>query len=733
MNKPLLSVLTAAVVIGLSGCTDKPDTTTTTTPSTDTVISVTNTDTAASSKILMQDFQGPYEGVPAFDKMDLSGLKSAVEQGMVLQLDEIDAIATNPAKPNFDNTFAAMERAGKALDNVFTYWGIWSSNMSSPEFRAIQRELSPKLSEFSSKISQNKALFERVKAVYEGSEYQTLNLEQQRIVKSSYEGFVRSGILLDEAGQKRTAEINKKLAELHTKFGNNVLNDEESYVTYITKDQLSGLPESFVKASAAAASQRGEEGKYAITNTRSSMDPFLTYSDNRELREKVWNTYYSRGDNGDEFDNSDIIKQILTLRHERVQLLGFDNYAQWRLQDRMAKTPENAMDLMNKVWPAALARVDEEVMDMQDIADAEGADITIAPWDYRYYAEKVRKAKYALDSDEVKQYLQLDKLREAMFYVAGRLFNFSFTPVAEGSVPVWHEDVKVWEVNDKTTGDNIGLWYLDPFARQGKRSGAWATYYRSYTTFDGETNVLSSNNSNFVKGAEGEPSLISWDDAETYFHEFGHALHFLASDVAYPSSHSGVRDYTEFQSQLLERWLLTDEVINNYLVHYETGEPIPAELVNKIKQAATFNEGFKTTEYMASAIMDLKYHTTDPALIDPDTFEREELTKLGMPEEIVMRHRTTHFGHIFSGEGYAAAYYGYMWAEVLTSDAAEAFAQAPGGFYDKDVADRLVKYLFAVRNAMDPADAYRAFRGRDANVEALMRDRGFPLPKADKD
>lgn len=731
MNKPLLSVLSAAIVIGLSGCSDKPDATTTT-PVAETVISAPSANADVSTSILMQDFKGPYEGVPAFDKMDLSGLTAAVEQGMVLQLAEIDAIATNPATPNFDNTFAAMERAGKALDNVFTYWGIWSSNMSSPEFREIQRKLSPKLSEFSSKISQNKALFERVKAIYEGAEYNTLNLEQQRIVKSSFEGFVRSGILLDEAGQKRTAEINKKLAELHTKFGNNVLNDEESYVTYISKDQLSGLPESCVKASAAAAAQRGEEGKYAITNTRSSMDPFLTYSDHRELREKVWNTYYSRGDNGDEFDNSDIIKQILTLRHERVQLLGFDNYAQWRLQDRMAKTPENAMDLMNKVWPAALARVDEEVMDMQDIADAEGADITIAPWDYRYYAEKVRKAKYALDSDEVKQYLQLDKLREAMFYVAGRLFNFSFTPVAEGSVPVWHEDVKVWEVNDKTTGDNIGLWYLDPFARQGKRSGAWATYYRSYTTFDGETNVLSSNNSNFVKGAEGEPSLISWDDAETYFHEFGHALHFLASDVAYPSSHSGVRDYTEFQSQLLERWLLTDEVINNYLVHYETGEPIPAELVNKIKQAATFNEGFKTTEYMASAIMDLKYHTTDPALIDLDTFEREELTKLGMPEEIVMRHRTTHFSHIFSGEGYAAAYYGYMWAEVLTSDAAEAFAQAPGGFYDKDVADRLVKYLFAVRNAMDPADAYRAFRGRDANVEALMRDRGFPVPKADK-
>lgn len=732
MKKPLISAIAAAVVIGLSGCSDKPNTTLAETTNAK-QIQTASADTVAATNILMQTFTGPYEGVPAFDKMDLDLLIPAVTAGMELQLAEIEAIANNPAAPNFENTFAEMERAGKALDNVFTYWGIWASNMSSPEFRAIQRELSPKLSEFSSKISQNKALFSRVKTVYESDEYKTMTLEQQRIVKSSYEGFVRSGILLDEAGQKRTAQINKELAKLHTQFANNVLNDEESYVTYITKDQLSGLPESFVKAAAAAAEQRGQADKYAITNTRSSMDPFLTYSDDRELREKVWNTYYSRGDNGDEFDNNEIIKQILTLRHERVQLLGFDNYAQWRLQDRMAKNPDNAMALMDKVWPAAIARVEEEVADMQAIADAEGADITIAPWDYRYYAEKVRKATYDLDSDEVKAYLQLDKLREAMFYVAGRLFNFSFKPVSEGSVPVWHPDVKVWEVNDKTTGDNIGLWYLDPFARQGKRSGAWATYYRSYTTFDGETNVLSSNNSNFVKGADGEPSLISWDDAETYFHEFGHALHFLASDVAYPSSHSGVRDYTEFQSQLLERWILTDEVIDNYLVHYETGEPIPAELVAKIKNASTFNEGFKTTEYMASAIMDLKYHTTDPSKIEPDAFERETLAKLGMPEEIVMRHRTTHFGHIFSGEGYAAAYYGYMWAEVLTSDAAEAFAEAPGGFYDEEVADRLVKYLFAVRNAMDPADAYRAFRGRDANVEALMRDRGFPVPKTEEE
>jgi peptidyl-dipeptidase Dcp len=590
--------------------------------------------------------------------------------------------------------------------------------------------LSPKLSAFSTKIIQNEKLFSRVKAVYESDEMKQLTPEEQRVTWMRYNRFARNGATLDGEAKKRYAEINQELATLHTQFSNNVLADEENYVTYITEDQLDGLPASFVTAAKAAADARGESGKYAITNTRSSMDPFLTYSTNRELREKVWRTYYNRGDNGDTFDNNDIIKRILTLRDERVALLGYDNYAQWRLEDRMAKNPENAMDLMMKVWPAAIARVEEEVADMQAIADAEGADITIAPWDYRFYAEKVRQAKYDLDSNEVKQYLQLGKLREAMFYVAGRLFNFNFTPVEAGKVPVFHEDVKVWEVTDKTSGEHIGLWYLDPFARKGKRSGAWATTYRSYTTFDGKKTVLSSNNSNFVKGAEGEATLISWDDAETYFHEFGHALHFLSANVKYPSSHSGVRDYTEFQSQLLERWLTTDEVINQFLVHHETGEPIPAQLVEKIKKASTFNEGFKTTEYMASAIMDLKYHTTDPSKIDPDTFEREQLEQLDMPEEIVMRHRSPHFGHVFSSEGYAAAYYGYMWAEVLTADAAEAFMEAPGGFYDEEVGERLVKYLFSVRNAMDPAEAYRKFRGRDAKVDALMRDRGFPLPES---
>lgn len=728
MGKYKTSLTALAVVLALGACSEQKPL-----QPVEDVKSTTANATAQYDNVLLQEFQGPYGGVPAFDKMKLEDLKPALEQAMAINLKEIEAIANNPEPPTFENVIVAMERSGSELDRVFTYYGIWSSNKSSPEFRAIQAEMSPKLSAFFTKITQNDKLFARVKAVYESDEMKSLTEEEQRITWMTYNNFARNGATLDSDAKKRYAEINQELASLHTKFSNNVLADEENYVTYITEDQLDGLPESFVKAAKAAAEARGEPDKYAITNTRSSMDPFLTYSTNRELREKVWNTYYSRGDNGDEYDNNEIIKRILTLRNERVKLLGYDNYAQWRLEDRMAKTPENAMDLMMKVWPAAIARVEQEVADMQAIADAEGANITIAPWDYRFYAEKVRQAKYDLDSNEVKQYLQLDKLREAMFYVAGRLFNFNFTPVEEGTVPVFHEDVKVWEVTDKDTGELVGLWYLDPFARKGKRSGAWATTYRSYTTFDGKKTVLSSNNSNFVKGAEGEATLISWDDAETYFHEFGHALHFLSAKVKYPSSHSGVRDYTEFQSQLLERWLTTDEVINQFLVHHETGEPIPASLVEKIKKASTFNEGFKTTEYMASAIMDLKYHTTDPAKIDPDTFERVELEKLGMPEEIVMRHRSPQFGHVFSGEGYAAAYYGYMWAEVLTADAAEAFMEAPGGFYDKEVGDRLVKYLFSVRNAMDPAEAYRKFRGRDAKVDALMRDRGFPVPAEKND
>ncbi len=679
--------------------------------------------------ILLAEWEGPYAGVPAFNKMEVNLVKPAMEKAMEMHLAEIDKIANNPEAATFENTIVPMEKAGKELRRVFTYYGIFSSNMSSPEFREVQKELSPKISEYSSKISQNEALFKRIEKVFKDSRENPLDAQEQRVIDLIYEEFAMEGAALNEEDKKRYAEINKELSKLYTQFSNNVLAEEENYVVFLEEDQLSGLTESYIKSSASAAEERGEPGKYAVTNTRSSMDPFLTYSDERELREKVWNNYYSRGDNDDEFDNNEVIKKILKLRDERVELLGYDNFAQWRLQNRMAKNPENAMELMEAVWPAALARVEQEVADMQAIADKEGADITIKPWDYRYYAEKVRKDKYDLDSEEVKQYLELGNLTQALFFTAGEIFNFEFTPVEEGSVPVFHEDVNVWEVTDKSTGDLIGLWYLDPFARQGKRSGAWATTYRSYSELLGAEPVLASNNSNFIKAAEGEPVLISWDDATTFFHEFGHALHFLAADVKYPTLNGGVRDYTEFQSQLLERWLSTDEVINRFLRHHETDEVIPEELVAKIKKASTFNQGFETTEFLASALMDMKYHTTDPDGIEPREFEKKTLEELGMPEEIVMRHRSPHFGHVFSGEGYATGYYGYLWADVLTSDAAEAFSEAPGGFYDKNVAQKLVRYLFAPRNAMDPAEAYRSFRGRDAKIDALMRDRGFPVPK----
>ena len=688
------------------------------------------TQDALATNPLLAEWTGPYGGVPNFDTASLDDLRGALEAGMAANLAEIDAIVSNPEAPTFENTIVEMERAGDALGRVSTYWSIWSSNMSSPEFRAIQGEMIPALSAYQSQITQNEALFARIRAVYEGEEMDSLRPDQQRLVQLTYDGFARNGATLEGEAAERYAAINQRLAELHTTFSNNVLHDEENYVTYLSADQLSGLPQGFIDASAAAAASRGREGEYAITNTRSSMDPFLTFSDERDLREQVWRNYYSRGDNGDEYDNNALITEILQLRDERVALLGYDNYASWRLEDRMAGNPQNAMDLMVPVWHAAVGRIEEEVADMQALADERGDDITIAPWDYRYYAEKVRQDRYALDSDEVKQYLQLDNLREAMFYVAGELFGFEFRALPEGEVPVWHPTVRVWEVTDRESGENIGLWYLDPFARQGKRSGAWASSFRSHTTFDGEQNVLATNNSNFIEGAPGEPVLMSWDDAETFFHEFGHALHTLSSNVDYPTLNGGVRDYTEFQSQLLERWLLTDPVIDNYLVHVETGEPIPAELVERIRAAANFNQGFSTGEYLASALMDMVYHTTEPSeMSDPDTFERETLAELGMPDEIVMRHRSPHFGHVFSGEGYSAGYYGYMWADVLTSDASEAFQEAPGGYYDPEVAGRLVEYLFAPRNSIDPAVAYREFRGRDADPAALMRDRGFPVPE----
>ncbi len=674
---------------------------------------------------LLTKWDGPYGGVPPFDRVSVSLFKPALEAGMTENLSEVERIAADPAAPNFENTIAALERSGQTLNRVQTVYGVWGGTMNGPEFQVVQREMAPRLSAFNDKINQNEPLFKRIKAVYESKE--RLTPEQKRLTWLYYTNFVRSGAQLQPEAKARLSQINQKLAGLFTRFSQNTLSEESDQILVLkTEAELAGLPQSLRDAAAEAAATRKLPGVWVISNTRSSIDPFLTYSDVRELREKAWRMFINRGDNGDAHDNNAIITEILQLRAERAGLLGFPTHAHWRLQNSMAKKPERTLELMEAVWKPAVARVHEEVADMQALADKQGAKLTIEPWDYRYFAEKVRKERYDLDQNEVKQYLQLEKLREGIFWVAGELFDFKFTPATK--VPVNHPDVRVWEVTDRKTNKHIGLWYFDPYARAGKRSGAWMNAYRTQERLNGEITTIVSNNSNFVKGKPGEPVLISWDDATTMFHEFGHALHGLNSRVTYPSlaGTAVARDYVEFPSQLLEHWLSTPEVLQRFAVHYQTGKPIPQVLVDRIKRSATFNQGFITVEYLSAALVDMKLHLAGATKIDADAFERETLTELGMPKEIVMRHRMPHFSHIFSSDSYSAGYYSYLWSDVITADAFGAFVEGKGP-YDHKVADRLRKYVFSVGNTVDPAEGYREFRGRDPKVEALMKKRGFPV------
>lgn len=674
---------------------------------------------------LLAEWQGPYGGIPPFDKVQVALFKPALEAAMAENLSEIQKIANDKSAPTFENTIVAMEKAGQTLDRVGTIYGVWGSTMSTPDFQAVQREMAPKLAAFSDQITQNEPLFQRIEAVYNSPDKKKLTAEQQRLVWLYYTNFVRSGAKLARPAKARLTEINQQLAGLFTKFSNNVLFEEDNQlITLKSEDELKGLPQSVRDAEAASAVVKKQPGTWVIMNTRSSVEPFLTYSDRRDLREKVWRMFIMRGDNGDEHDNNSTITEILQLRAERAKLLGYQTHAHWRLENAMAKTPEHAMDLMMAVWKPAVARVHEEVKDMQALADKEGAGIKIEPWDYRYYMERVRKEKYDLDQNEVKPYLQLNKLVDAIHWVAGELFNFKFTPAT--NVPVAHPDITVWEVTDKTTGKHIGLWYFDPYARAGKRSGAWMNAYRTQERVNGQITTIVSNNANFVKGKPGEPLLISWDDATTMFHEFGHALHGLNSSVTYPSlSGTAVaRDYVEFPSQLMEHWLATPEVLQKFAVHYQTGKPIPQTLVDKINRSKTFNQGFSTVEYLAAAILDMKLHLLGDKKVDARTFEKEALAELGMPHEIVLRHRLPQFLHVFSSDGYSAGYYSYLWSDVITADSFGAFTEA-GGPYDKKVAERLRKYIFSVGNTIDPAEGYRNFRGRDPKVEALMKKRGF--------
>ena len=684
---------------------------------------------AAEQSILLAPWKGPYGGVPPWNLVRGEEFLSAFEDAIAEADADIVRIAEAQQPADFQNTILAMESTGESLSRLSAIFFVYTSNLNIGPIADIEKVVVPKLTEHEDRTYQNLKLFQRITSVYQSDSMTNgdLSAAERRLVEKRYKTFLRRGASLDSNQKAQLSQINTRLARLFTTFSQNVMEDEKGYVTWIKdKKELAGLPESVVQAMRNAAKDRdSKEGDWAVTNTRSSMDPFLTYSEVRPLREKVWRNYYSRGDNGDEFDNNQIITEILALRANRAKLLGYKTHAHWRMEPTMAKDPQAAMDLMLKVWPKAVARVREEVADMQDIADREKANLTIEPWDYRFYAEKVRKEKYDLDFNEVKPYLQLDKLREGMMWASTQLYGLQYKRIT--GVPVFHPDVTVWEVTD-AEDMHVGLWYLDPYAREGKRSGAWMTDYRAQENYRGKITPIVSNNSNFIGGSDGQPVLISWDDAVTLFHEFGHALHGLLSKVRYPSQ-SGTnvaRDYVEFPSQVNEHWLDTPEVLSRFAVHYETGEPIPQELLDKIKKAATFNQGFSTVEYLASALIDMKIHLSDDQSIDPDRFERETLNEIGMPDEIPMRHRTPQFMHIFSSDSYSAGYYSYLWSDALTADAAEKFIEA-GSFYDPKVAKSLHDNVMSIGDTIDPGEGFSKFRGRDVDTTALLRKRGFPV------
>ncbi len=682
---------------------------------------------ATSLDPLLSPWTGDHGGVPRFDLIKIENIKPALFKAMDLKRADIQNITSQIEAPTFENSILAYENAGRPYTRVNRFFDIYTSSMNDKTMQGIESELKPAISKFEDEVIQNDALFQRIKAVYDVRQNSKLTPEQKRLTEVYYRQFTRQGAGLDAKNKERLRQINEKLAGHYTDFRHNLLADEEGHILVLESEaDLAGLTDDLRASAAAQAEAKGLKGKWVISNTRSSMEPFLTFSSRRDLREKGWRMWTRRGDNADAHDNKQTISEILKLRAERAKILGFPTHAHWILDDTMAKTPQAALDLMMRVWKAAVARVHEEVADMQAIADGENAKLTIQPWDYRYYAEKVRKAKCEIDQDEVKQYLQLDKILEGMFFAANKVYGIEMVKI-EG-VPVVQPDVTVYEV--RRDGKQIGLWYFDPYARNGKNSGAWMNEYRTQEKFRQPITPVVSNNSNFVKGKPGEPILISWDDASTMFHEFGHALHGLLSNVDYPTlAGTNVKlDFVEFPSQVNERWLITNEVLSKFALHHKTGKPIPDHLVAKIRKAKNFNQGFITGEYLASALYDMKIHlaATPSQSINADEFEKLAMTEIGCPQEIVMRHRPTQFAHIFGSDGYSAGYYAYIWADTMSADASEAFREA-GSFYDRKTCDRFRDSIFVVGNSVAPDIAFRNFRGRDVDTNALMRDRGFPV------
>ena len=669
---------------------------------------------------LLQVWTGPYEGVPPWDRVTPAKLKEALLEGIELRRAEYAAIANNPEPPTFANTLVAREMAGQPLQRARALFGVMTGNIGSPDYQAVDREVSPLLSAAGDEITFNERLFARVKAVADGAAAAGLSAEQTRLAERARDAFIRDGAALDAAQKAELGRINTALSTAFTRFGQKVVADENAWTVIASEAGVAGLPASNKAAAAGAARSRNVEG-WAIVNTRSSVDPFLSFADDRNLREQVWRKFVNRGDNGDANDTNATIAEIVALRAERARLLGFANHAEWRMQDTMAKTPAAAMDLMNRVWAPARARVVEEVADMRAIAGHE-----IEPWDYLYYAEKVRKQKYDLDQNELKPYFELNNVKRGAFHMAGRLYGFDFTPLAQGTVPVFHPDVEVFEVTNKADGSHVGLFYSDDFSRAGKRSGAWATSYRSYSTYDGVKNVLSSNNNNFTKAEGTNPILISLDDAQTLFHEFGHALHSLSAAYTYPSLGGTPRDYVEYPSQVHEHWVLSRPILDGFMKHVETGQPMPQPLVDKIEASNTFNQGYDTVSYLSSALVDMDLHTRATPPTDIDAFERESLERYGMPKEIVMRHRLPQFNHLFTSDSYSAGYYSYLWSEVMDADT-WAYFEESGDVFNPDIAARYKAIILAEGNTTDRAEAYRRFRGRDPDVTALLKVRGFPV------
>ncbi|HVV88805.1 MAG TPA: M3 family metallopeptidase [Kofleriaceae bacterium] len=673
---------------------------------------------------LLAPWPGEHGGVPPWDRVTPAAFPAAFAHGIALREAELAAITTDPAPPTFANTIAPFEDLGRHQRRAEALFSVLSSSVNTPEVQQVEETWSPRLTAAADRISFDPALFARIAAVHEARAASGLTDEQRRLVELTHDRFVRRGARLDAAQQARLGEINQQLATLFTEFNNKLLADEDTWTVLDDAADLAGLPPDLVAAYKAAADERGLAGRWAVLNTRSSVDPFLTSSARRDLRERVWKKFKDRGDHGDERDTRATIVAIVRLRAERAKLLGYPSHAAWRMSDTMAIDPARARDLMMRVWPAAVARVREEVADMQAIAAKEDAAITLEPWDYLYYAEKVRKARYDLDQDELKPYFELDSMIEAAMWMGEQLYGLRFEEIT-GTVPVFQPDVRVWKVSGRD-GATVGVFYGDYFARPAKRSGAWMEAHREHETFTG-TKVLpvTSNNNNFVRGAPGEPVLISLDDAQTLFHEFGHALHSLLSEVRYPGLAETPRDFVEYPSQVHEQWVLSPRILDRFARHHRTGAAMPQALLDKIERARRFNQGYATVEYLSSAIVDLELHTRPDGITDVDGFERDTLARIGAPREVTMRHRLPQFAHLFSSDAYSAGYYSYLWSEVMDADTRLAFQEA-GDMFDATIAEKLRTHILAPGNSTDRGEAYRRFRGRDPEVRALLLKRGFP-------